>query len=91
MKPKLIPRDVVTQWNSTYDMLRCALAYRQAIDIITADKALKLRKYELNDEHWDIIGDLVAVLEVCISNPVSDSHECFLHLAIQKGNYIFLS
>jgi hypothetical protein len=39
--------------------------YRKAIDTITADKALKLRKFELDDEEWDIIGDLVAVLEVC--------------------------
>ena len=64
MKPKLIPHDVVTRWNSTYDMLCCALAYRQPIEVITADKALKLRRFELDDEDWDIIGDLVAVLEV---------------------------
>jgi hypothetical protein len=69
MKPKLIPRDVVTRWNSTYDMLRFALAYRQPIDIITADKTSKLRKFELDDEDWDIVGDLVAILEVRISLP----------------------
>jgi hypothetical protein len=37
---------------------------RQPIDSITADKALKLRKFELDDEHWDIVADLVTVLEV---------------------------
>jgi len=59
-----------------YDMLHCALEYRQPIDIITADKTLKLRKFELDDEHWEIVADLVAVLEVCIpqflSVPLTD-------------------
>jgi len=44
-------------------MLQFALEYRKPIDIITADKLLKLRKYELDDEDWNIIKDLVAVLE----------------------------
>jgi hypothetical protein len=65
LKPKLIPRDVVTRWNSTYDMMEFALKYRKPIDAITADKSLKLRKYELDNDDWAIIGDLVAVLEVC--------------------------
>jgi hypothetical protein len=65
LKVRLIPRDVVTRWNSTYDMMSFALNYRTAIDSITADKGLKLRKYELDDEDWTIIGDLVSVLAVC--------------------------
>jgi hypothetical protein len=64
--PKLIPRDVVTRWNSTYDMLSFALKYREAIDVVTADKGLKLRKFELDDEDWSIVEDLVNVLEVCL-------------------------
>ena len=52
-----------------YDMLHFAKDYRKAIDTITADKALKLRKYELDNEEWDIIGDLVAMLEVCAALP----------------------
>ena len=63
-KPCLIPCDVVTRWNSTYDMMRFALEYREPIDTITANKELKLRKYELDDEDWRIIKDLVSVLEV---------------------------
>lgn len=62
---KLIPRDVVTRWNSTYDMMDFVLKYRQAIDQITADKVLKLRKYELDNDDWAIVEDLVAILEVC--------------------------
>jgi len=43
---KLMPRDVVTRWNSTYDLLQFSLKYWVAIDAITADKTLKFRKYE---------------------------------------------
>jgi hypothetical protein len=64
LKPRLIPRDVVTRWNSTYDMMRFTLEYREAVDQVIADKALKLRRYELNNDDWIIIGDLVSVLEV---------------------------
>ena len=46
-----------------YDMMKFALVYRNAIDKITADKALKLRKYELDNVDWAIIKDLVSVLE----------------------------
>jgi hypothetical protein len=64
LKGRLIPRDVVTRWNSTYDMLKFVLAYRLAIDTITADKRLKMRKYELDNDNWGIVEDLVSVLEV---------------------------
>jgi len=53
------------RWNSMYDMLLFASNYREAIDIITADKALKLRKFELDDEDWQAIEDLASVLSVC--------------------------
>jgi hypothetical protein len=57
----------MTRWNSTYDMMKFALTYRVAIDKITADKGLKLRRYELDNDNWTIIEDLVSVLEVCMS------------------------
>lgn len=65
MPVRLIPRDVKTRWNSTYDMLVMALKYRSAIDNITANKALKLRKFELDDDDWKIVLDLIRVLKVC--------------------------
>ncbi|KAF8838783.1 hypothetical protein BDN67DRAFT_873439, partial [Paxillus ammoniavirescens] len=40
LKSNLIPRDVVTRWNSTYDVLCFALKYRRAIDKITVDNKL---------------------------------------------------
>ncbi|KAF8236979.1 hypothetical protein L208DRAFT_1249914, partial [Tricholoma matsutake] len=60
----LIPCDVKTHWNSTYDMAKAALKYRSAIDDITANKSLKLWKFKLNDDDWKIIGDLLQVLKV---------------------------
>jgi hypothetical protein len=43
-------------------MLDFAIRYRTAIDAMTADKSLKLRKFELEMEEWSIAEDLVAVL-----------------------------
>jgi len=35
---RIMPCDVTTRWNSTYDMLKFALEYCKAIDILTADR-----------------------------------------------------
>ncbi|TFK48643.1 hypothetical protein OE88DRAFT_1614846, partial [Heliocybe sulcata] len=34
LTPRLIPHDVVTRWNSTYDMVKFALSYRKPVDDI---------------------------------------------------------
>jgi hypothetical protein len=59
-----MPRDVSTRWNSTYDMLKFALDYRIALDTITGERDMKLRKYELKDAEWDIAKQLGNILEV---------------------------
>jgi hypothetical protein len=63
----MMPRDVTTRWNSTYDMLDFALAYREALDSITGDKDMKLRKYEMDEEEWEIVHQLREVLKVSLS------------------------
>jgi hypothetical protein len=45
-------------------MLRFAVTYRITIDSITADKSLKLRKFELDHDDWKIVHDLASILEV---------------------------
>ena len=45
-------------------MMHFVLTYQQAIDKITTNKALKLRKYEPNNDDWVVVEDLVSVLEV---------------------------
>jgi hypothetical protein len=43
-------------------MMAFALEYRAPIDSITADKSLKLRKHELDNDDWQVIEQLVLVL-----------------------------
>jgi hypothetical protein len=55
-------------------MMQFVLAYRKAIDKITAEKALKLRRYELDNDNWVIVEDLVSVLEVNHSFDIYSPH-----------------
>jgi hypothetical protein len=47
-------------------MLQVAMKYCPAIDDITANKALKLHQYKLDDEDWMIVANLLCVLKVCL-------------------------
>jgi hypothetical protein len=59
-----MPHDVMTHWNSTYDMLNFALEYWNAINILMADQQNDLQAYELNDSEWIIMSQLSNVLKV---------------------------
>ena len=59
-----MPRDVATRWNSTFDMLNFAVEHITAINTITADRDMKLRKYELSEADWGIARELRHVLKV---------------------------
>ena len=61
---RVIPRDVRTRWNSTYDMLDIAVKYREAVDAMCADRKSKLRRYELQEREWKLASQLVDVLKV---------------------------
>lgn len=54
---------MATRWNSTYDMMKVAREYTAVVDEITGNKSLNLRKFELSDKQWDIVDDLLHVLE----------------------------
>jgi hypothetical protein len=61
---RMMPRDVSTRWNSTYDMLSFTLEFHVVIDSMTAMHNLDLRKYELSSAEWDIAKELSDVLKV---------------------------
>jgi hypothetical protein len=60
----MMPRDVSTRWNSTYDMLVFAITYRAALDSITSERDMKLRQFELSEEDWATAINLRDVLKV---------------------------
>ena len=60
----IMPRDVSTCWNSTYNMLKFALDYCLALNAITGERDMKLQKYELNNTEWVIAKQLGDILEV---------------------------
>jgi hypothetical protein len=61
---QMMPRDVRTRWNSTFDMLDFAVEHHTAIDTITADRDMKLRQYELSEDDWNMARQLRDVLKV---------------------------
>jgi hypothetical protein len=60
----LMPRDVATRWNSTFDMVDYALEHRAAVDTVTQQRDLHLRMLELADHEWVIVEQLRDVLKV---------------------------
>ena len=63
----MMPRDVSTRWNSTYDMVEFAIEYRDALDTMTADRGMNLRKFELSKKEWNMATELSDVLRVRFS------------------------
>jgi len=59
-----MPRDVATRWNSTYDMLEFTNEYCAALNIMTADCDMNLRKFELGKKEWAMANELCEVLQV---------------------------
>jgi hypothetical protein len=64
LRERLMPRDVATRWNSTFDMLDFAIQYRAGIVAMVEARGNNLRALELSDEEWKIATDLHAVLKV---------------------------
>ena len=61
---RVMPQDVSTRWNSTYNMLKFAYSYCEDIDKITAERAMKLRGYELLESEWETVKQLRDCLKV---------------------------
>ncbi|KAJ7355243.1 hypothetical protein DFH08DRAFT_690205, partial [Mycena albidolilacea] len=59
LRVQYIPRDIPTHWNSTYDMIVFAVRYKAAINEITGDRDVAYRIYDLSNNDWVIIEDIV--------------------------------
>jgi hypothetical protein len=63
---RMMPRDVSTRWNSTFDMLDFAVEHITAINAITSNRDMKMRQYELSEDDWVVARQLRDVLKVRI-------------------------
>lgn len=61
---KMIPRDCVTRWNSSFDMANFVLEYQVPIDDITDKRRLGLTAYALDEHEWELLCQLQDVLKV---------------------------
>ena len=71
LEARLIPRDVRTCWNATYNMLDFAYQYKKAINKITDIREMKLCAYEIEVHEWEVVQqlrDLLKVLFLIVSN-----------------------
>lgn len=73
LSERIMPRDVTTCWNSTYDMLDFAIKYQKTVQLTTGDLDLDLQKYELTREQWMMAEHLRDVLKVCVLTNISFS------------------
>ncbi|KAF8797538.1 hypothetical protein BYT27DRAFT_7219086 [Phlegmacium glaucopus] len=64
---RMIPHDVTTRWNSTFNMLNFAIEHIAAISTITGDHDMKLRQYELSKDNWNFAHQLQDVLKAALA------------------------
>jgi hypothetical protein len=62
--PRIMPRDVSTRWNSTYDMLKFTYSYRVAINRLTDNRSLNLGHCVISELEWGLVRQLRDVLKV---------------------------
>ena len=55
---RMMPWDVSTCWNSTFDMVDFAIDYKLAIDAITGNHDMKMQSLELDAAEWVIAKEL---------------------------------
>ena len=58
LSPHMMPCDVSTHWNSTFNMLEFTIQYHAAINTITAACDFGLRQCELVYAEWKVAGEL---------------------------------
>ncbi|KIM60170.1 hypothetical protein SCLCIDRAFT_124853, partial [Scleroderma citrinum Foug A] len=64
MKVSCMPRDVMTQWNSLFDLLEYALKHWKAIDLVMQRRELGMRDLELSNNEWELVEQLHSILKI---------------------------
>ena len=86
----VIPRDVCTRWNATYDMLDFAYQYRVAINKITDIRDMKLHAYKIEAHEWETVWQLRDLLKV--SNYYFFISQVLYHfIDFQRHNFVLLA
>lgn len=58
-------RRVVTRWNTDLDSLWRHVYFRPAVNLLTADRDLSLKQYQLTEPQWILAEQLISELKVC--------------------------
>jgi hypothetical protein len=87
---RMMPCDVSTRWNSTFDMLDFTLQYQTALQAISGNLDLDLRQYELDREEWKNAQQLRDILKVCYIFVLFMTH-LSLFKGLQGRNHVFLT
>ncbi|KAJ3738192.1 hypothetical protein EV360DRAFT_58350, partial [Lentinula raphanica] len=88
-KDQVLPRDVATRWNSTFDMLNAFLRMKDLVSGFLDHSSYQLVEYILDEDEWEAIEGLVSVLKVSIASLLLLSHS--LPFQVLKEATIFFS
>ncbi|KAJ3834418.1 hypothetical protein F5878DRAFT_518082, partial [Lentinula raphanica] len=62
-KGRVLPRDVATRWNSTYDMMAAFLEMKTEVSEFLDRSSNRLSDFVLSEDEWEAIKDLVSILK----------------------------
>ncbi|KAJ3831543.1 hypothetical protein F5878DRAFT_513021, partial [Lentinula raphanica] len=60
---RVLPRDVATQWNSTYDMMSAFHKMKEQMSEFLDRSSNRLSDFVLNNDEWEAIKGLVSILK----------------------------
>ncbi|QRV78731.1 AC transposase [Ceratobasidium sp. AG-Ba] len=61
---RALARRMVTRWNTDLECIRSHVYFQPAVKLLTADRDLSLKKYELNDDQWRLAERLSEELKI---------------------------
>ncbi|KIM60354.1 hypothetical protein SCLCIDRAFT_124411, partial [Scleroderma citrinum Foug A] len=62
-KLKRMPQDVLTCWNSAFNMVDFGVLYDQVIESLTDKRRLGLAEFTIDEHEWDLLKQLREVLK----------------------------